>query len=157
MVGNLSSEPIDNGRRNRNVFENLTSGILSDRQVPRTAFTFKFPCEVSPERITKRDSLANRKHKGGEQVMLTFIGKIRAKKNLITVGILVGLFVLSGALQPAHAQSCTYYASPTGSDSNSHEKAPAAGTFRSSLNPVNEVVMVGLKAFVIRALKFRSA
>lgn len=66
--------------------------------------------------------------------MLTFIRKIRARKNLITVGILVGLFVLSGALQPAHAQSCTYYVSPTGSDSNSGTLAAPWQTVQKAFN-----------------------
>ena len=70
--------------------------------------------------------------KKGVQIMLTFIDKKKRKKVLMAVGILVGLFVLSGVLQPAQAQSCTYYVSPTGSDSN-------AGTFSAPWQTVQKV------------------
>jgi hypothetical protein len=57
--------------------------------------------------------------KKGVQIMLTFIDKKKRKKVLMV-------------LQPAQAQSCPYYVSPTGSDSN-------AGTFSAPWQTVQKV------------------
>lgn len=50
--------------------------------------------------------------------MRILIGKDLWRKVVSAVGMAIGLFLLSGTLQSAQAQSCTYWVSPTGSDSN---------------------------------------
>jgi hypothetical protein len=80
--------------------------------------TFAIPNPIAETRVrmTRATFPATYNDKKGVQIMLTFIDKKKRKKVLMAVGI--GLFALSGVLQPAQAQSCTYYVSPTGSDSN---------------------------------------
>lgn len=49
--------------------------------------------------------------------MQILIGKPLCKKLVVTLGVAMAVFLLSGTLQPTRAQ-CTKFVSPTGSDSN---------------------------------------